>query len=299
MLATCNWPTAAGVQPEVKLWDLTSGQEVGRYEGLVSHVVCLDFSPDGRVLAVGGGDRTESGEVMLVELCSGKARAEFSGHREWVECVRFSPDGRMLVSGGGFTREAPGELHLWHLADLVRSKSRKGSLSSQELESQWDALGDRDAVQAYQAMLTLRAAPRDTVALLKARLRPVLAADAGQLARLIARLDSDSFAERQRATAELVQLGGLARPALEKLLANPPSVEARDRAQDVLKQGLLPFSSRPLLRGLRAIEILEGIDSPEARAVLEQVAGGAPEARLTQAAREALAGLARRASKGP
>jgi hypothetical protein len=45
---------------------------------------------------------------------------------------------------------------------------------------------------------------------------------------------------------------------------------------------------------LRQLEVLENIGTPEARGVLQTLAGGAPEAELTQAAKAALGRLARR-----
>jgi hypothetical protein len=48
------------------------------------------------------------------------------------------------------------------------------------------------------------------------------------------------------------------------------------------------------LRALRAIELLEYFATPEARASLEGLAEGAPEARLTQEAKAALERLERR-----
>ena len=48
------------------------------------------------------------------------------------------------------------------------------------------------------------------------------------------------------------------------------------------------------LRELRAVEALEQIGSAAARALLEEVASGAEEARLTQAAKASLRRLARK-----
>jgi hypothetical protein len=51
------------------------------------------------------------------------------------------------------------------------------------------------------------------------------------------------------------------------------------------------------LRVIRAIETLETIGTAEARALLEDLARGAPAARLTQEARESCARLAQRAAE--
>ena len=51
--------------------------------------------------------------------------------------------------------------------------------------------------------------------------------------------------------------------------------------------------------GLRAVEVLERIGTPEARQVLAKLADGAPEARLTQEAKASLQRLAKRSAPGP
>jgi hypothetical protein len=52
--------------------------------------------------------------------------------------------------------------------------------------------------------------------------------------------------------------------------------------------------SPALLRGLRAIAVLEQIGTPEAKQLLLNLAAGAPEARLTREAKAALGRLVRR-----
>jgi len=65
---------------------------------------------------------------------------------------------------------------------------------------------------------------------------------------------------------------------LAKLDTNPPSAKT--------------------LQGLRTIEVLEHIGTLMAQAILKDLAEGAPEARITQEAKAALARLAKR-TRGP
>ena len=57
----------------------------------------LAFSPNGRLLASAGEDRT----VRLWDVASGKQRAIFTGHTDDVKDVAFSPNGQLLASASG------------------------------------------------------------------------------------------------------------------------------------------------------------------------------------------------------
>ena len=104
-------------------------------------------------------------------------------------------------------------------------------------------------------------------------------------------LDSDTFAVRSKATKELEKLGGQARPALEKMLAKPPSAEAQSRAKKLVEQLDGPVSLPDELRMLRAVELLERIGNADARELLGRLAKGAAAARLTEEAKGSLARL--------
>jgi hypothetical protein len=65
-----------------------------------------------------------------------------------------------------------------------------------------------------------------------------------------------------------------------------PSIEVRKRIDRALEKPRKIEES--LLRGLRAIEVLETIATPEAREQVERLSNGEPKARLTRAAQAAL-----------
>ena len=88
-------------------------------------------------------------------------------------------------------------------------------------------------------------------------------------------------------------MGDLARPALQKVLGQKPSEEVKARATRLLQQVEVPITAPEMLRTLRGIEVLEHAGTPEARALLEALAGGAADARPTWEAKASLKRLAK------
>ena len=77
-------------------------------------------------------------------------------------------------------------------------------------------------------------------------------------------------------------------------LAGEPSAEVRRRVEELLRKLDGPMPSSGQLRDLRSVEVLEHIGTPEAKQVLQTLAKGAPEARLTQEAKASLERLTKR-----
>jgi hypothetical protein len=113
----------------------------------------------------------------------------------------------------------------------------------------------------------------------------------------VADLDADAFAVREKASQELEQLGPAAEPALLKALQDKPAPELRQRVESLLKRLETDTPSAERLRSLRALEVLEHLGTPEARATLEALAKGAVGAWLTEEARLACERLARRSEQ--
>ena len=93
---------------------------------------------------------------------------------------------------------------------------------------------------------------------------------------------------REKAQEELQNLGDLAEPALRRTLDNKPTLEVRRRVQALLERLRGPVKGPELLQALRAVAVLEDIGTPKARRLLQELANGAPEARLTREARASL-----------
>jgi WD40 repeat protein len=62
-------------------------------------VLALDFSPDGKLLAAGGGEPSRSGELKIWQVESGQLLRSLDAlHSDTVFALRFSPDGTKLAS---------------------------------------------------------------------------------------------------------------------------------------------------------------------------------------------------------
>jgi hypothetical protein len=125
------------------------------------------------------------------------------------------------------------------------------------------------------------------------RLRPVPHVSPERLARLVADLDADDLAARQKAARELEGLDEMAVPALRKAQAERPPLEMRRRIEALLEKLEAPMPPSGRLRVIRAARVLEQAGTPEARRVLEALARGAPEAPLTREAKASLERLGR------
>ncbi len=91
----------------IKLWRLSTGEEISTLTGHSDDVESVAFHPDGEILASGSYDRT----IKLWQLSTGKKIRTLRGHSEDIESVAFSPNGQILTSGGD-----DNEIKLWQLS---------------------------------------------------------------------------------------------------------------------------------------------------------------------------------------
>jgi hypothetical protein len=263
-------------------WNVVAGKETTYLMGEEGSQGArpVRFSSDGRLLALGGD------HLCLREVASGIQVYSFERPGS---AVAFAPDGRTLATAF----QDDGNIQVWDLLALFRGVGGPTRPPMPGTHSPWEELSSWDGRRAYQAIGLLMGNPEDTVALLERHLRPAALSEEKELARLLQDLDSPEFATRERATAALQQAGEAARGSLESAARATESPEVRSRLKRVL-QALRPISTDKL-RQIRAVQVLEYLDTPAARRLLRRLAAGTPEARLTREAHGALARLERRA----
>ena len=92
----------AGVSDAVYVWNTQTGEllrsldRMGSAVDPLEYYTCLQFNPDGSLLAVGD----QQGLIKLWNTTTWTAEGELKGHSGSVGGVAFSPDGTTLVSGG-------------------------------------------------------------------------------------------------------------------------------------------------------------------------------------------------------
>ena len=189
----------------------------------------LTFSPYGKCLA---WSSWREGTVYLSELANGRVRRRFAGHLGCVNSFAFSADGKMLISGSNDTTAL-----VWDLTGrLAMGKKYGAELSAQELESHWKVLAADDAEAAFRTMQALAADPVRSIPYLRTRLRPVAPVDEKRVRKWIADLDSNQFAVRKKATAELEKLGAASLYAMRKALDEKPALEIRRRLELLIEK---------------------------------------------------------------
>jgi len=288
----------ASMGGSVYLWETATGQarSVNKHAGLAEKIA---FSPDGRWLAVvnGGNSTLLSGnevipqgvetreQVRLIRIADGKVIHRFTGHLGGIWCLSFSPDGHTLASGG-----LDSTVLVWDVTDQVLREGKETlSLQPDKLNELWQGLRGT-AAEAHGCMWTLIAAPGQSVPFLGEKLKPIAVVDSGRFARLLKKLESDQFAQREDATQELKKLGDAIEPALRKALQEKVPLETRRRMQALLDD----LEGAERLRSLRAIEVLERIGDKPACDLLRRLSEGAAGAWLTEEARMSLRRLEQR-----
>jgi RNA polymerase sigma factor (sigma-70 family) len=268
----------------LRLWEVVTGREVLTIPTKDSLVGSMAFSGDGRFLASGCAEA-----IRVWDVGTGEEVLRLRGHRARVHSLCFAPDGRTLASG-----LSDSTVLVWDVAPLTRRAGVSArEVGPKELEGWWADLAGPGGPKVQRALWSLAAVPDQSIPLLRGRLRPAPASQRQRIERLIADLDSDDFAVRQRASRELERSAAEAEPALLRALARGPSAEVRRRVEALLE---LPRGASPPegLRLLRAVQVLEQVASAEARQVLRDLAQGEPDAPVTAEARAALQRLARR-----
>ncbi len=114
-----NGSTLAVAVIGIQLWDLDKREPIGGLmQGHTYFVEDMKFSPDGKLLATGGGG-VRDGTTRIWEVPSGRLLVVLDADVNRVESVAFLPDGSLLTANWN------GTVHLWNLPKYLGGLSSK------------------------------------------------------------------------------------------------------------------------------------------------------------------------------
>jgi WD40 repeat protein len=250
--------------------------ETASFRCLQNAVLC----PTGRQYA---SFESRSNEICVYETATGSCRRKFAGHRGGVRILGFTPDGTRLLTAG-----ADHTVLVWDvrpqsmpLPDEVRRQTSAAKL--------WATMCVGKPDVSYLAMVRLAAEPGAAVHMARLRLQPATAPGVAVLDRILRDLGDAELATREAAERELDGYGEPAAEMVELRLATIELPEVKRVAGQFVRRWI--GGNRPAVRlaDSRAIELLESLGTPEARALLKELADGSAGAFRTQEAKRALA----------
>ncbi|MFO0803921.1 MAG: WD40 repeat domain-containing protein [Gemmataceae bacterium] len=89
---------AMGSYGRVTVWDLTTAKPAKILTQVLGAVNDLKFSPDGKTLAVAGGQPSARGDLRLFDTTEWKLLGTLGGHQDTVSGIAWSPDNAKLAS---------------------------------------------------------------------------------------------------------------------------------------------------------------------------------------------------------
>jgi DNA-binding SARP family transcriptional activator/WD40 repeat protein len=115
-------------------YDVTTGEQLWRREGITANYGTFDINRDGTLLALSDYSPPRTDDVaLLVDVADGSVVTRLHGHRSYISDIQFSADGSLVAS-----LTADGEVILWD-TDTGRRLTRWGSLAGVGLALSPDA----------------------------------------------------------------------------------------------------------------------------------------------------------------
>jgi WD40 repeat protein len=145
---------SASSDGSIQVWQAATGKHLSG-DKVFPHgaiVISVRYSPDGRTLAIGGGESQRPTPVFLLDSLTTKTRRILTGHTGMLWAVDFSPDGRTLVAASD-----SGNVHLWEVgtgAMVLSWKAHEGGAYGAAFSPEGGMVasgGDDNTVRLWEA----------------------------------------------------------------------------------------------------------------------------------------------------
>ena len=270
----------ASFDKTVRFWDVTTGKEDESKRWRLPRPGPLAFSSDGKRLAAAADD-----EIRIRNLETAKEEFVFDPQADRLTSLAFTPNRKALASA-----TINGSVTLWDTSNAKPLDAPRPP-TEQLMKAWWAELAGNDMLVVHRSIWGLIAHPVAAVSYIGERTEPAKGPGRERIQRWLLDLDNDRFAVREEATKELQKTGPVVVATLKKHLATKLSPEARERVEKLIDKLLVEPLPAAEIRASRLVEVLERIGTADARAVLERLKTGDPDATLTMQAKAALARL--------
>jgi hypothetical protein len=252
----------------------------------------MEMSPDQRMVIAAGG-----GYFGLYDLVADTKIENIKRPAGHFYHVQRSPDGKTLaLLGGSGNVNGKFSVYLTPFPILGDDTPPAKRLSEDDQRDLWKGLSSANLFRRRYVTKVFKLHAEQAVTLAAEKVKPTPAAVREQVVQLLKTLDDDDFRQRDAAVKKLRSLAFHFEPLLRATVDDGPSGEVRNRVQFVLGE----ISGQPLpadlLSDLRGIELLETLATSGARKLLQTLANGAPGARTTAAAAQALERMSKQKS---
>jgi WD40 repeat protein len=233
-------------------------------------------SPDGRLVVF----QTGREGFTLYEIATGKPRLRFTvPAAKTKDPAFFSHDGsELLVATDRYLLTA------W---DVRGTRSSADPLpAGYSAARAWVDLGNGNSAVALRGMRYYAARPAETVDTFRTKLPRVAPVDPERIRQMTNGWREGAYWDREKTSAALRPYAGSSRAVFTDLAKTDSSAEVRSRAKRLLAESATPDAAE--LRAIRAVEVLEWVDSPDGRILLKEWSTGAEGNVLTDEATAAL-----------
>jgi RNA polymerase sigma factor (sigma-70 family) len=265
-LVVSNWD-----KPLLYLIDFQTGEVLKEMKSSARGVLETIWSPDSRFVVAGGSERDSA--ICLFEASTGEQIYVFRGHHSGIGPIRFSIDGQSIFSAAG-----DATILQWDIT------GRKGNKSKLVDPKDWELLS-MEAKKAYPIIWDWIDSPKEALEVLKKQVSPAKPIDVKRIHQWIQALDAETFAEREKATLALKEFGPSAEKFIREALENEKRVDVEKRLQSILTTYK---ASSEFLLPQRVVFILDKMNHPEAKELLQSLAKGWEESFWTKEAKRVL-----------